>query len=402
MTTAPTHYFISLLLISVLLLPLYHSIKSQALRECLMIGLGLYMIFLFAPRLLLFWPPYWCVIWGLNRILSASSDERSERLVLWLFIVISLLPMLLWKMYSDFYIHGLNEWLHGAIGSLSWGFEFADGMVAWVVPLGLSFSTFRAADLLICRYLEILPPLSLRRVLHYGLFPPLLVIGPIAQFSELDQSRNPSTSHSEDIAYGAYRIISGLIKLFVISALLVGSEQSILEFREHTPGQLWLSIFVYSWYFYLNFSGFADLAIGTSRLYGFRLKENFSFPYFRPNLQQFWAHWHMSLTHFAQRNVFVPLGGFRRKRQYVATFVTMMVIALWHNVNPSLIVYGVCHATVLVALRYTQTRFDREESRGLRSLLGTATTYTFVVLTAPLLILDLADVIALYGRLVGR
>lgn len=402
MTTAPTHYFVNLLLVSVLLLPIYYSIKREAIRECLMIVLGLYMIFLFAPRLLLFWPPYWCVIWGLNRVLGASLDERSERLVLWLFIAISLLPMLLWKIYSDFYIHYLNEWLHRGISSLSWGLEFADSNVDWVVPLGLSFSTFRAADLLVCRYLEVFPPLSLRRVLHYGFFPPLLIVGPIAQFSELERDRNQPVKHAEDIAYGSYRILSGLIKLFVLSALLAGSEQGILEFREHTPGHAWISIFVYSWYFYLNFSGFADLAIGTSRLYGFRLRENFSFPYFRPNLQQFWAHWHMSLTGFAQRNVFVPLGGFRKKRQYMATFVTMMVIALWHNINVSLVVYGVCHATVLIVLRYTHMRFQREESRGMMSVLGTAATYAFVALTMPLIILDFTDVVALYGHLIGR
>lgn len=399
--TAPTHYFINLLLVSVLLLPLYHSIKREAIRECLMIMLGLYMIFLFAPRLLLFWPPYWCVIWGLNRVLGASTDERSKRMMLWVFIAISLLPMFLWKLYSDFYIHYLNEWLHGGISRLSWGFELVDGMVDWVVPLGLSFSVFRAADLLVCRYLDVLPPLSFRRVLHYGLFPPVLIVGPIAQFSELNRKKDQQGNLAEDIAYGMYRIVVGSIKLFVIAIPLSGSESSILNFRDHTVGHVWFSIFVYSWYFYLNFSGFADLAIGTSRLYGIKLRENFSFPYFRPNLQQFWAHWHMSLTSSAQRNVFIPLGGFRKNRQYIATFITMMVIALWHNINVSLFVYGVCHATVLIVLRYTHMRFGVSESTGMRYLLGAAATYVFVAMTMPLIILDFTDVVALYGHLIG-
>lgn len=400
--TAPTHYFVNLLLVSVLLLPLYYSVKREAIRECLMIAFGLYMVFLIAPRFLLLWPPYWCMIWGFNRVLNASLDERSERLVLWVFIGISLLPMVLWKIYTDFFIQGLNEWLHRGISNFSWGFEVADSTLDWVIPLGLSFSTFRAVDLLICRYLDVLPSLSLRRVLHYGLFPPLLIVGPIAQFSELDRNQDQQVDLAGDIAYGLYRILSGLIKLFVFSALLASSEQGVLEFREHTPGYVWFSIFVYAWYFYLNFSGFSDLAIGTSRLYGFRLRENFSFPYLRPNLQKFWANWHMSLTGFAQRNVFVPLGGFRKKRVYGATFATMMAIALWHDVSLSLIMFGVCHASVLMALRYMQIRLKWEESKGMMAVLGTAATYAFVALTIPLIVLDFTEVVALYAHLVGR
>ena len=92
-----------------------------------------------------------------------------------------------------------------------------------------------------------------------------------------------------------------------------------------------MELFVFALYFFFNFSGFSDVAIGSARLYGFRLKPNFDNPYMKTNPQAFWNSWHMSLTRFAQRNVFVPLGGMRPQHQYRAIFATIMVIALWHD-----------------------------------------------------------------------
>lgn len=87
---------------------------------------------------------------------------------------------------------------------------------------------------------------------------------------------------------------------------------------EHYEGQnvltLWLYLFAYTWYFYFNFSGFSDIAIGLSRIHGYKLKENFNNPFFARNVIEFWSGWHISLYRFARRNIFVPLGGYRRER----------------------------------------------------------------------------------------
>ena len=75
---------------------------------------------------------------------------------------------------------------------------------------------------------------------------------------------------------------------------------------------VWVAMLAYAVHFYINFSGYSDLAIGLARIWGLKLKENFNNPYFKTNPQAFWASWHMSLTRWAQRYVFVPLGGMRK------------------------------------------------------------------------------------------
>ena len=93
------------------------------------------------------------------------------------------------------------------------------------------------------------------------------------------------------------------------------------------------------------------MAIGSARLLGFRLAPNFNNPYLKTNPQDFWNSWHMSLTRFAQRNVFVPMGGMRARTQYVAIVATMMVIALWHDLSIPLVIFGLYHSAGLVSHR---------------------------------------------------
>ena len=93
------------------------------------------------------------------------------------------------------------------------------------------------------------------------------------------------------------------------------------------------------------------MAIGSARILGFRLAPNFNNPYLKTNPQDFWNSWHMSLTRFAQRNVFVPMGGMRAQTQYVAIVATMMVIALWHDLSIPLVIFGLYHSAGLIIHR---------------------------------------------------
>ncbi len=97
--------------------------------------------------------------------------------------------------------------------------------------------------------------------------------------------------------------------------------------------EFWFELLRFGLFFYFNFSGFSDIAVGTALLFGFKISPNFNNPYVKTNPQDFWNSWHMSLTKFCQRNVFVPLGGMRRNRQYPAILATIMVIALWHDLT---------------------------------------------------------------------
>ncbi len=113
----------------------------------------------------------------------------------------------------------------------------------------------------------------------------------------------------------------------------------------------------------------------------------------------------MSLTRFAQRYVFVPLGGMRRERQYIAIFLSIMVIAVWHGVTAPMLVFGFYHATIMVAHRFVSQRWPAaalaDQSLGLR-MLKSFLVILFVSFSIPLLILDTANALSFYGQLFGQ
>ena len=158
---------------------------------------------------------------------------------------------------------------------------------------------------------------------------------------------------------------------------------------------------MFAWYFYFNFSGFSDMAIGCARVFGFRLAPNFNNPYLKTNPQDFWNSWHMSLTRFAQRNVFVPMGGMRARTQYVAIFATMMVIALWHDLSIPLVIFGLYHSAGLILHRWWVGRHPVPVDRGVPRRVGAwLLFFGFYLISLPLLMVDLSSLPDFYARLV--
>ena len=246
--------------------------------------------------------------------------------------------------------------------------------------------------------------LSFDRVLFYGFFPSVQMVGPIIEYEEVqtqgDHFQKPTAA---DMYVGSLRIFFGLIKVLIIAGVLQKSTVVFQTYETAPFYKIWIYLFIYSWYFYLNFSGYSDLAIGTSRLFGFKLKENFNYPYFRKNIADFWNNWHMSLSHFAQRNAFVPIGGYRKKTQFLAIYATIMVIALWHDVSLGMVIFGCYHGLGLIAHRIVADRAGKRMGPEQRvsawsKIIG---TYIFVTLSFPLLALPLEKASRFYLALLG-
>jgi D-alanyl-lipoteichoic acid acyltransferase DltB (MBOAT superfamily) len=155
----------------------------------------------------------------------------------------------------------------------------------------------------------------------------------------------------DDVKYGLYRILAGLVKVFALAAALE-PWSGVFSAYDRPFWQLWVALYVFAVYFYLNFAGYSDLAIGTGRLFGMVLPENFRMPLIAKNPQLFWSRWHGSLSRFAQRYIFMGLGGVRAERRALALFMTIMTIALWHEFSKSYVLYGLYHGTGLVAHDY--------------------------------------------------
>jgi len=361
-------------------------------------------LFLIAPRLLVLYLTFWFAVFILQTALALYGERRGSAALMWLMIGALLTPLLYWKLSPTASVIRFNVEGTSIVRAISPVIGAVDAASPIILPIGLSFAVFRGIDLLVQTYLGVVPRLGPGRVFFYGLFPPVQIIGPVIEFSEIDgpfatkPGRWPSV---EDISAGLGQIIIGLVKVFVIAYPLEQSADIFVFYETNSAPILWFELFLFAWFFYLNFAGYSDMSIGTARLFGFHLKPNFNLPYFRTSLQDYWNNWHMSLTRFAQRNVFTPLGGMRANRQYIAVFATIMVIALWHDISWTLVVFGLYHGAGLVGLRLAnQIRpADPDPSLGLRIVKNLA-MFVYVLLGLPLLMLELADAPDFYSALV--
>jgi alginate O-acetyltransferase complex protein AlgI len=398
-------YFAWLLAACVVVAPLYYLVPWGGARRLLLTLLGVYLVFLIAPRLAIFYLMFWSAVAVLQRFLAWAGERRFAGFALTSSILALLAPMVLWKLLPEDFIIWFNVTFNEIAWDLSSYVGAVDAVRDIVLPIGLSFAVFRAIDLLVQTNLGAIEALSPGRVLFYGFFPPVQIIGPVIEYRELESPGRPSPPRHpsiDDLGSSFSLIVIGLVKVFVLAYPLEQSSDVFVFYETNSALALWGELFLFSWFFYLNFAGYSDLSIGVARLFGFRLKPNFNNPYFRLNTQDYWNNWHMSLTRFAQRNVFTPLGGMRANRQYVAITATIMVIALWHNISWSLVVFGFYHAAALVGARVMNARRPAPADPSLRLRVGkNLAMFVFVMLGLPLLVLEIGDAPAFYSSLVG-
>jgi alginate O-acetyltransferase complex protein AlgI len=402
-------YFLNLVLLAplVLLLRIVFPV-STAIRTSL-IAVGAYAMFCAAPRFLMFYTSYWVAVFvlqGFAGMLARKPPNRISPVLTVAIIVSALAPLLLWKLFPDRSLTIFTANASQLFWSVFPSLGYVDALVGIAEPLGLSFAVFRAVDLIAKVRLGLLSSLSLGRVLYFGFFPPVLALGPIVEYEETRTEGNLSRAPNPgDLAVGGFRFAVGSLKIFLLAHLFSTFAAFAWQGGHASTGALWLALFSYGIYFYLNFSGYSDLAIGIARIYGFRLKENFNNPYFKTNPQDFWNSWHMSLTRWVQRYVFVPLGGMRPNRQYVAIFMTIMVIALWHGISWSLVVFGVYHGLIVVIHRKITTGYGRvikKRSDSTPIRIGKMLlVFSYVSLSFPLLVLPIREALLFYPMLVG-
>ena len=396
------NYFFDLLSLAVLSLPLYFLLPKPVIRRWLLTFTGMYLLYFIAPRLLLFYLVFWVVAFLLQNLVARFSQGRLSSALFFLTVVLMLAPMVLWKLVGDDFVVQFNLITNQGVQLFSeWIWE-VDLIRKIIIPIGISFATFRAIDLLIKTYVGRIPGLTFDRVFFYGFFPPVQIVGPIIEYEEIQHQGDALYRFSpEDVLEGCKRIAYGFIKIFLFAFWLRESTNVFELYDSMQTWKIWLSMIMFTWYFYFNFSGYSDIAIGAARMFGFVLKENFSFPYFKRNIQEFWNHWHMSLTRFAQRNIFVPFGGYRPRTQHRAIFATMMVIALWHDLTLPLVIFGLCHGTGLVVHRtYMRLRGDASMPQW-HGHVSRLATYLFVTISFPLLFLPINKLAVFYLAMIG-
>lgn len=398
----PFLFFSDLMVLMVIVVPAYFLTPWVWGRQLILALTGAYLLFLIAPRLLLFYLLFWFVVYLLQLAMSWWRERPAGWVWTSLVIAAALTPMVVWKLFPEWSVTGFNGHLDSAVDSLSPWLGSIDRIRSLIIPVGLSFATFRAVDQLIKVRLEIIEPLRPMQHFAFAFFPPVQIIGPVIEYTEIEDGvRTRTRWNPQDTLSGFLSIAVGAVKVFLLAYLLrEGPNIFGLETYEGTFGQYWLQLVMYAWFFYFNFSGFSDMAIGCARVFGFRLAANFNNPYLKTNPQDFWNSWHMSLTRFAQRNVFVPMGGMRPKTQYYAIFATIMVIALWHGLSIPLVIFGLYHAAGLIGHRWWTDRHPVPKDRSLtRRVLANVVFFIYLLLSLPLLMVHVSDLWAFYERL---
>lgn len=222
-----------------------------------------------------------------------------------------------------------------------------------IIPLGLSYYTFRCIHVIVERVKGHQPPLPPQDVLAYLFFLPTLVVGPIHRIDDYRRDLARQRFDTRMISEGAERILYGYAKVAILSNWLTEG-----VFGSYIDGQsgawaAYLDIVRGGLNLYFQFSGFSDIAIGFARLLGFRVLENFSWPYFQTNISAFWRSWHISLSQWCRQNINDVIVSMTRSPT-LGAYATMLVIGLWHEVSVRFILWGLYHATGIFIWQQTR------------------------------------------------
>ena len=198
------------------------------------------------------------------------------------------------------------------------------------------------------------------------MFFPHLVAGPILRASVLlQQLGSARTLSREDVGEGIFRLCKGLIKKVLFADVLqIGMVDSVIaDPGAFTALEVLFALYAYTLQIYCDFSGYTDFAIGSARLLGFQIPENFDRPYQALSVGDYWRRWHITLSDWVRDYVYYPIGGSRVGgwRAYRNTFVTLLILAVWHGANWTFLLYGFIHGCAISLHRFSR---NLQKSRG--------------------------------------
>jgi D-alanyl-lipoteichoic acid acyltransferase DltB (MBOAT superfamily) len=257
--------------------------------------------------------------------------------------------------------------------------------------LGFSYIAFRLIHVLRDKQMGRLPEITLPELATYVVFFPSLSAGPIdrAERFASDLKRDFALTRDETLLAGQ-RIVLGLFKKFVIADVLsLIALNDALAVQARTTDWMWIHLYAYAFQIYFDFSGYTDIAIGIARLVGIKLPENFTAPYSKPNLTQFWNSWHMTLTQWIRSYFFNPFNrwirGFKNLPAWtmilVGQLATMLIIGLWHGVTINFILWGAWHGLGLFLQNrwsdFAKARFKVNDPRWQKALQVGSVLLTF-------------------------
>lgn len=272
-----------------------------------------------------------------NYVLGRLISKKNKKL----FLIIGLIfnfGLLFYFKYFNFFLSNINSL-----------FKTNINLFSIVLPLGISFYTFKNASYLIDVYKNrVNPEKNFINYFTYIAMFPSLIQGPIVRYKDIDLKDKKISF--DNFAMGVERFIIGLSKKVILADTLAKLVTSLTNMEVQTVVSLWVKATSDIVKLYLDFSGYTDMAIGLGLMIGIKIMENFDYPLSTYSVTSFWRKWHISLSSWFKDYIYIPLGGNRKGkfRKYFNIFVVWFLTGLWHGASWNFILWGLYFGTILV------------------------------------------------------
>ena len=308
----------------------------------------------------------------------AKGKRGRAKGMLWLNVALNLGVLFTFK-YFDFFTLTLIR----MVGLIGWHPDWVT--LNLVLPIGISFYTFQVLSYTIDVYRgDMKATRDAAAFFAYISFFPQLVAGPIERATNLvPQFQRQRTFEYAEGVEGLKMILWGLFKKMVVADnCAVGVNHIFSEYQDVGALNLWAGMLLFTFQIYGDFSGYSDIAVGSARLFGIRLMQNFRTPYFSRSMSEFWRRWHISLSQWLRDYVYIPLGGSRKGsgRTSANLLAVFLISGLWHGANFTFIAWGAWQAAFVIpesALRRRKGRRTQGDAVTARDL--GAIAFTFII-----------------------
>ncbi|TDP00860.1 MBOAT family O-acyltransferase [Flavobacterium sp. 245] len=314
--------------------------------------------------------------------IERGKSENSRKFWFWLSIIVNLGFLGIFK-YYNFFAASFSDLLNGV------GFKASPVLLKVILPVGISFYTFHGLSYVIDIYYKRIK--AEYNFVDYSLFVsyfPLLVAGPIERATHLlPQVKVKREFNFQTAKEGVCQIIWGLVKKVVIADTCATYANAIFDnYSGMNSFSLILGAIYFAFQIYGDFSGYSDIALGVSRLFGLDLLRNFNYPYFSRDIAEFWRRWHISLSSWFRDYLYIPLGGSKGGlwMKIRNTFIIFLVSGFWHGANWTYVIWGLINAIYFLPLLLSnsnrnnmgaiQLKFDFDSVKIAMSIL-----YTFLL-----------------------
>lgn len=289
-----------------------------------------------------------CLDYFVALAIQNSQDVSKRKLFLGISLIGNLGMLGFFKYYNFFVQSWIDAWS-------SIGVTMEATTLNIILPVGISFYTFQTLSYTIDVYRnEMKPTKNFIDFAAFVTFFPQLVAGPIERASHLlPQFYKSRVFDYQNAVLGCKLIVWGMFKKVVVADNCAFFVTKIFDNPEaYSSGELFVGMVFFAFQIYGDFSGYSDIAIGLSKLFGFDLMVNFKFPYFSRDIAEFWRRWHISLSTWFRDYIYIPLGGSKGTMglQIRNVMIIFLVSGFWHGANWTYVVWGVFHAVLFLPL----------------------------------------------------